>query len=196
MTIPFFPVLPGRGWPITRAPLWKTLKQESASGKETTIPAWTFPKYQWSVPFTTLRAAASYNEFQTLLGFINTLNGGALPFYYTDSIDNAVTAQVFGLGDGTTAAFQLVRAMGGYAELIQSPAGVPVISVAGVATAAFTVSNVGVITFTAPPAAGALLTWSGSFNWLCRLDEDTAEFSMSMPKLLELGKLSFTSKKL
>lgn len=193
MAIPTFPSLVGRGWPLTRTTIWKTLKQESLSGKETRIPAYTYPRYQWSATFDVLRSAATYAELQTLMGFINSLQGAALPFYFTDTVDNSVTGQLFGEGDGTTTQFQLVRTVGGYSEPVQSVSATPTISVAGTPTSSFTLSNVGVVTFASAPAAAAALTWTGSFNWLCRLDDDQHAFSQFMSGLHELKKLSFTT---
>lgn len=196
MSIPVFPSLPGMAWPVTRAPVWKTLKQQALSGKEIRIPAYTFPLYKWTIPFGVLRQNASTTEFATLLGFINGLSGGALPFYYQDPTDQSVTGQSFGEGDGTTTAFQLVRAFGGFVEPVQSPNGTPTISVNGTPTSSFTLGAAGVVTFASAPASGATLTWTGSFYWLCRLDDDTAEFSNDMSGLFTLKKLSFTSIKL
>nr|WP_294564475.1 DUF2460 domain-containing protein [uncultured Rhodopila sp.] len=196
MAIPVFPTLIGQAYPLARSVIWKTSTQESWSGKETRTGAWTYPKYQWSAPFELLRSDLTYAELQTLLGFVNSLNGGLLPFYFSDPADNAVLNQGFGTGDGATTAFQLVRAFGGFAEPMQSINGTPLIYVNGVATTAFTLSNVGVVTFAAPPASGASITWSGSYYWLCKLDKDQTDFSMFMNGLWEAKQLSFTSIKL
>jgi uncharacterized protein (TIGR02217 family) len=196
MTIPVFPSLAGQEWPLARTPLWKTLKQESLSGKEVRVPAFTFPRYQWSTSFSLLRAAASLEEFQSLLGFVNSVAGGALPFYFEDPQDNAVSGQEFGTGDGATTVFQLVRAFAGFVEPVQSLNGTPAIAISGTPTSSFSLSNVGVVTFASAPASGAALTWTGSYYWLCRLDEDTNAFSQFMSGLFEMKKLSFTSIKL
>jgi hypothetical protein len=55
------------------------------------------------------------------------------------------------------------------------------LKVAGVAKtnpADYTVSNKGVITFTSPPAVGTSLTWTGTFLWFCRFDQDEYEFDL------------------
>ena len=79
---------------------------------------------------------------------------------------------------------------------MQSIVGTPVITVSGTPTTAFTVSNVGVVTFTTAPAVSAALLWSGSFRWLCRLDSDEAEFSEFVSSIYSMDKLQFTSEKL
>jgi uncharacterized protein (TIGR02217 family) len=197
MAIPLFPALPGLSWPVKRSPVWKTLTQESLSGKETRVPVYTFPRYRWTVSFEFLRTAASYLELQTLLGFFNSLNGGALPFYYSDTNDGAVSLQPFGIGDGVTTAFQLVRSFGGFVEPVQSvnPAGL-VIRVNGVITAASFISSSGVVSFASAPAAAAAITWSGTFFWLCRMDADTQEFAEFVSGMFSSADLSFTSIKL
>lgn len=198
MSVPDFPSLPNSiGWPLTRAPIWSNMRQTSVSGKTTRIQLYTFPRYRWTATFPVLLAAAGLEQFQTLMGFINSVASGALPFYYTDAYDNAVTAQSFGTGDGTTTAFQLVRTFGGYVEPVQSVTGTPTIAINGTPTASFTLGDTGIVTFGSAPANGTALTWTGSYKWLCTLDADSSEFSETMSTYFELtDKLSFTSEKL
>ena len=40
-------------------------------------------------------------------------------------------------------------------------------------------SVTGVVTFSTPPAVGAVLTWTGSFYYLCRFSEDTLDSTRS-----------------
>jgi hypothetical protein len=49
----------------------------------------------------------------------------------------------------------------------------------------YTISASGVITFTAAPAAAAVLTWTGSYYWRVRFKQDATEFSQFMQKLWE-----------
>jgi Conserved hypothetical protein 2217 (DUF2460) len=49
----------------------------------------------------------------------------------------------------------------------------------------------GVVTFAAAPAAGAAISWSGTFNWLCRFCEDSLEFDNFMYQLFALKKCRF-----
>lgn len=202
MTIPVFPSFPGQEWPLARSVIWKNLRQESQSGKETRIAAYTFPRYQWQCSFSTLRSSVSLPEFQQLMAFINLTGGGFTPFYFTDPDDNAVSGQILGIGNGTTSAFQLIRSFGGFVDPVQSVNGTPTIYINGTATTAFTISNVGVVTFNSPPANGAALTWSGVYYWLCRFDEDTSAFSNfgtstdGASHIYEMKKLSFTTVKL
>ena len=196
MTIPVFPSLPGLEWPLQRSTIWSNERSQALSGKSTRIQNWTFPRYHWEASFSTLRQNATQAEFAQLMGFINSLAGGALPFYYTDADDNAVTGQEFGVGDGATTTFQLVRAFGGNVEPVQSPNGTPTITVAGTPTTSFTIDSKGVVTFASAPASAAALLWTGAFYWLCELDDDKQDFSAFMSGYYEMKKLAFTSIKL
>ncbi len=195
MTTPVYPTLPGLSFPVVRSEIWSTVVQESWSGKETILPKWSFPRHKWSVAYDLLRQASAYQEWQTLIGFFNLVNGAGVPFLYQDLDDNGVTSQPFGTGDGTSKAFQLVRALGGFSEPMQSISGAPTIFVAGAQTTAFTLGPTGIVTFNTAPASGAALTWTGSYAFLCRFAEDAAEFSKFMSQLWEVKKLAWISLK-
>lgn len=196
MAIPTFPTLPGLSWPIVRTRMGKTMIQEAVSGKETRIQQWAYPKYKWSLSFEMLSVLVSSPEFQTLMGFINSISGQARPFYYFDPNDGAVTAQRFGSGDGVTTIFQLVRTLGGYTEPVIVPATIGSITVAGVATAAFVRGAGGLIAFATPPAFGATLAWTGTYAWLCRMISDTTDFSQNMSTYYSTGKIEFQNIKI
>jgi len=51
------------------------------------------------------------------------------------------------------------------------------------------------ITFAVAPANSAAITWTGSYQWACRLDEDSTDFNNFMYNYFELKKISFTSMK-
>lgn len=51
----------------------------------------------------------------------------------------------------------------------------------------------GAISIVPAPPSGAAIAWSGSYAWLCRLDEDSLEFSNFMYLLWELKKCAFTT---
>jgi uncharacterized protein (TIGR02217 family) len=195
MAPPVFPTMLGLAFPVVKRDLWSTLKQDAISGKGTRVQLWTFPRYQWELTFSMLRGANSYTELQSLLGFINSVGGAAQCFYYSDPSDGTATNQNFGTGDGTTTTFQLARTLGGFSEPVQSPA-VSSVAVNGTTTSAFSLGTAGLVTFSTAPAVSAVLTWTGTYNWLCRFDDDAAEFSEFMMNVWEVKKLSFTSVKL
>lgn len=200
MTIPTFPPLPGVSWPVGRSPMWSTDKQVTVSGRVTTLQYFSYPRYKYELTFDVLRSDSNL-EWQTLVAFYNRVGGGALLFQFNDTDNTSVTDQALGTGDGTTTAFQLVRTMTGtganvFVEPVWVPIGTPVVKINGTPTVLFTLGATGLITFNTPPANGALLTWTGTYNWPCRFDDDTASFQKLMTNFWDLKKISFTTEKL
>lgn len=199
MSTQVFPSLPGIAFPVKRTPQWKTRVQQAISGKETRIADWSAPRWLWELTYDHLvqgtSGGATRTDFAQLAAFFNGRQGMFDSFLFTDSDDNAVATQPLGAGDGATTSFQLVRAFGGFVEPVLNVQAGPFVKVAGVATSAFTLSfaTYGVITFTSPPANGAALTWSGTFAFLCRFDEDQAEFTKFMQPIWEQKGLKFSS---
>lgn len=194
MTVPVFPSLPGLAWPVTRTQQFNNARNTAISGARTVYPLQIVPRHVWSIDIEFLRSNSAFLKLQTLVGFYNSLNGGAYPFAFTDPDDNEVTAQEFGEGDGTTTAFQLVRSYGGFTEPVYLPTGTPQIYVAGVLqSTGYTIGATGVVTFTSAPVSGAALTWTGTFDWLCRFDADKQDFSNFMKFLWEAKSLQFSS---
>jgi len=196
LAAPVFPSLPGLTYPAKRVPVWSTDQQDALSGKKNRFQNFTYPLWKYDLPFSFLRSDSVNVELQALVGFFNQLNGSTGLFQYPDPDDGSVTDQNFGAGDGTSTTFQLVRTYGGFTEPVFLPVGTPTIKIAGTPTVAFTVSNIGQIIFNAAPALGALLQWTGTFNWPCRFDEDTLDLEKFMQNLWELKSLKFTTEKL
>lgn len=196
MTIPTFPTLTGLAFPVQRTPVWSTEKQDSLSGKNNRYQNFSYPLWKYELQFDMLRSDNVNLELQNLAGFFNQLNGATGLFQFADPDDGSVTNQAFGTGDGTTTTFQLVRAFGGFIEPVFIPVAGFVVKIAGTPTVAFTTSSIGQIIFNTPPAVAAALTWTGSFNWACRFDDDTIDFSKFMSNFWELKSLKFTTEKL
>jgi uncharacterized protein (TIGR02217 family) len=141
-----------------------------------------------ATPPTNSRCNGSVNFFISKLG-------GAVAFFYLDRDDNLVTSNSFGIGDGTTAQFQLSRTVTigsvSFSEPVRGFNGNPTIYVNGVATTAFTVGNLGQILFDTPPASGAVLTWTGSFFFLARFEKDELDLSQLMQGIWQEGGLDF-----
>lgn len=193
-----FPSLPGLKWNVKRANLWKTLKQESVSGKEMSVALMTYPNRRYSLAYEVLRAGAEA-ELQTLEGFFNLRQGSHDTFLYSDPDDSAVTDQSFGTGDGSTTVFYLARTRGGFTEPVQALNGAPTIKVAGVTKATpadYSVSATGVVTFTSAPANGAALTWTGAYYWRCKFLQDAAEFDQFLQDLWQLQRIEFRTVKI
>ncbi len=195
-----FPTIPGLLFPFKRTPNFTTIRYESLSGKRIYAPKQAFPRWRWELPINFLRAAAygsaaAFSEYETLVGFFNKRSADGAMFKYLDRADNAVTAQNFGTGDGATLAFQLYRSYGGFTEPVYSATATN-ISVDGVTVdpANYTVSSKGVVTFAVAPANLKALTWTGTFYWLCRFDDDSLTFQEDLKGLWKTSKsLSFSS---
>lgn len=124
-----FPTLPGLTWDVIRRPNFSTRIQTATSGKKNTAAFWTYPIWDFSLTYNFLRETTGYTELQTLAGFFLARQGGFDSFLYTDPIDNAVTGQAVGTGDGVTTAWVLPRAWAGFVEPVWALNGAPAIYV-------------------------------------------------------------------
>lgn len=194
MTIPVFPSLIGLDWPTVRTRTGKTVVHSAISGKETRLQVQVWPKYTWTLSYAFLRNSVTNAEFQSLMAFYNTVAGQALPFYYSDPDDGTITtAQGFGTGNGTQTDFQLVRSLGGFVEPVQSPVGISLFVAGTIYGGGFSFIAPGVVRFPSPPAAGAALTWTGTYYWLCRFTSDDLVVEKQASTYYLSKKVEFTS---
>jgi hypothetical protein len=200
MALPVFPSLPGIGFPVKRAVRWSTIKQDALSGKRARYPLWSFPVYDYELPLNFLRSDQATQEWQTLAAFVNSVQGAAQLWAYNDVNDNSVTNQGFGIGDGVSVAFQLVRSFGGFVEPIFLPAflvnGGPLSVFVNGAPVGASVLPFGIVSFLSIPPPGASLTWTGSYYWPCRFEDDVASFEQMMSLIWEVKALKFSTEKL
>ena len=202
MTLPIFPTLKGATYPAKRTPIWSTLHQEAVSGQDSPIRLWSYNRWRYEIPYSAFNSGPTAIqglpalEWQALAAFFNQVNGSRLVFQFTDPDDNAVTDQVFGTGDGSTAAFPLTRTMSGIGVSWNEPVFAPTIAnvkVNGAPTVLYTLGTQGLVTFNSPPAAAASLTWTGSYRWLCRFDKDVTDFEKFMNQLWECKAIVFAT---
>jgi hypothetical protein len=195
-----FPTIPLITYPAKRSLVWSGIKYDSISGKRSRYSLFSYPIWAWDLPISGLRTGAAYLEWQTFVGFVNTLQGSVGLFGYTDALDNSVTLQSFGTGNGVTIGpYQLVRTLGAFVEPIFLLNGNPSIYVGGSLQTLgtnYTIDNYGNVTFVSPPANGATLTWTGNYYWPCRLDDDLQDLSLFVSNIYELKSLKFRSEKL
>jgi uncharacterized protein (TIGR02217 family) len=156
---------------------------------------YSYPRRRYTLTYDLLRED-SQSDWQLLEAFFHSLKGRATIFQFYDLRDNAVTDQSFGSGDGTSVAFQLVRSLGGYIEPVTMISGTPTIKIAGSTTAAYTLGATGLVTFDSPPAGAAALTWTGSYKWPCRFDNDSIDLENFAYQYWRVGSVSFTTEKL
>lgn len=118
-----FPTLPGLTFDFHRLPTHKTQIEESVSGAEYRGLQMLTPRYTYKATYEFLRdQRQGQDELRTLLGFFNSHHGSFDSWLFVDPDDFAVTNQLFGTGDASTLAFQLVRTLGGFAEPVYAPA--------------------------------------------------------------------------
>ena len=195
-----FPALPGVAWNVVRTPTWQTRTQVAVSGRETRQADWSYPRYTWSLDYDFLRSSPGFAELQTLIGFINSMQGGFGTFLYRDDDDNAAVNQQLGVGDGATVSFPLIRTFGSYIEPIGRVNAVSAVTVAGAAAGYSVNYDAGTesgssITFASPPAAGSTILASFTFYWRCRFSDDTVDFTKFMYGLSSVSGLKFESVK-
>lgn len=183
-----FPVLPGLTMDTQIAPKFNTKINVAVSGFEVRAAYMIFPLWKFTFKYELIRDDTTNNELKTLLGFFNARLGSFDSFLYSSPVDNAVTAQSFGTGNGVATSFQLVRAYGGFTEPVQNLNGTPSVYVNGILTAC-TVTGTGSVLFAAPPANGAALTWTGVFYYRCRFVADTLDIVQFLQNRFNVSKL-------
>lgn len=197
---------PGLSWNRLKNPLFSTKTQHATSGKQTRVSYMLYPLWQFTLSYELLRdVAGAYDELNAIRDFFLQMRGAYDSFLYFDPEDNSVSNIGFGVGDGMATSFQLTRPIkaGGFIEPIQNLNGNPSIyedtgtgPVLKVPGTDYTVSALGVVTFTTPPVLGAALTWSGNYYYRCHFLNDSAEFNEFMYRMWELKKIDFESVKL
>lgn len=203
-----FPSLAGVAFPVNRTPEWSTEVHRSISGKRTTYGRFVYPIYHYELPYDSgsggfLRSSTAYREYQELFAFFNSVGGQRDLFKFLDLYDSSATLQPIGVGDSTTRAFQLTRTTTGTVSSFTDPvfsSTITALLVGGssVSSTTYTVSDTSLVTFSTGsiPATGSTIAWSGTYWWLCRMDDDSATFERFMYNLVELKKITFSSEKI
>jgi uncharacterized protein (TIGR02217 family) len=197
-----FPItLPGILFDATVSPRFSTKIQQAVSGRETRAAFMAYPLWDVTLAFEFLRDGkwTATSELNTVAGFFLQTKGSWDSFLIAIPGDNTVSAMQFGTGTGAQTAFQLTRARGaggfGFTEPVQNVNAITSLTVNGVAKVQgtdYTLSSMGLVTFAAAPASGAVLAWSGSFYYRCRFMQDSADFERFMQDLWALKKIQMT----
>jgi uncharacterized protein (TIGR02217 family) len=199
-----FPALAGLAWSVTKTPTFQTRIQRAVSGRESRALDYPYPLWQFALVYDFLRddPAAGFDELRTLLGFFMLCQGAFGTFLFQDPSDCRVTGQQIGIGNASTAAFQLQRAMGssltggGFFEPIVAPNIVSAVYFDGITQdpASYSVDpNSGLVTFTTAPGGGLIITADFSYYFRCRFVDDKYDFEHFMYRLWQLKKLTFIS---
>ncbi|MBV8060003.1 MAG: DUF2460 domain-containing protein [Alphaproteobacteria bacterium] len=182
-----FPTFKGLAYPVSRQPNFTTRIQKATSGLESRAALQAYPLYTITLTFEFLSTA----DYASIANFFLSRQGAWDNFLFNDPTDNTATTQQFGIGNGTTTAFQLTRSWNGtgFAEPVNNVNGTPTIYINGVSTSAYTINSYGLVTFTTAPANAAILTWSGAYYYRVRFGADMNDFNQFMSNLFELKKL-------
>jgi uncharacterized protein (TIGR02217 family) len=182
---PTFPTLPGQGWSVHKKPVFSTRVATHASGREVRAGLYAHALYEFELTFDGLDSSGDFSglqslSLQTLMGFFLSAQGQLNTFLYADPSDSAVNNQIVATGDGSTTAFTLGRAIGGYYEPVSYATAITGVTVNGAATSAYTFSAPNTIVFSSAPASGASIAWSGAYAFLCRFLDDQLDFEEIM----------------
>lgn len=185
MSNEIFPTLPGLAWSVVKTPTWNTRVQQAVSGKEVRTAYRLRPIWKFTLTYEFLRGANGYTEYQTLLAFFNKRMGSFDSFLLRDASDGTVTAQAMGIGDGVTKTFKVMHQIGGWLEPVGAITGDFQPFINGTAQSfpsQFTTPslNADSVTFAIAPAAGASITWTGTFYYRVRFAKDELEFDQFM----------------
>ncbi|MET0310367.1 MAG: DUF2460 domain-containing protein [Sphingomonas sp.] len=167
-----FPIALGREAEV--APEVSTAIVTSAGGREARNAEWAEARTRYDVG----PGVRSEADIVALLAFFRARMGPARGFRLRDPFDFSGSGEAIAIGDGTRAAFPLVRHYGGVARRITRPVrGSVRIAVDGVETPAFTLGDGGMVTLDVPPEDGAVVTASFLFDVPVRFAEDRLNVS-------------------
>jgi hypothetical protein len=175
-----------------KTPHFNNIDEATAAGRgRSTIILMPYPTWDFEVDLNMVLGgeAIAGSVLQSFLNTYLACCGGGQFFLFTDPNDNAVTltgstvlnvtagaaAPMGQTGDGTSKIFQLARKIGTAPDILQNVTvtAVQVNGVAKVLVTDYSLSSAGVITFVTAPAASAVITWAGSFQYLCKFTDDT-----------------------
>ena len=191
---------PGVTWSLVKSGFHKTphfnsMTQKPAAGRgRSTISMMPYPSWDFELDLNFVQGGETMqlSVLQWFLGCYIACCGSGGFFLFTDPNDSAVenpdglgnteqslmlnvtpgaTAPMGTKGDGVSTQFQLARSIGQGVDILQNVSNV-VVFVNGTPTTV-TVGSTGVVTFATAPANNAVLTWQGSFQYLCQFTDDT-----------------------
>lgn len=169
-------VCPSFGW--MGGPNFETLIKSLRNGHERRRPIWGTAKHNYSLPFQNITNDEYLNGLKSL--FLAAM-GQTHSFLVKDFTDFYSGDSAFGVGDGETTSFPLIKqytvGYGSYSRRILFPVGERFYVNGVLSTAMFDpVSQL--VVFETPPPPLSSLTWDGEFRVLVRFASDS--FPMSI----------------
>lgn len=190
-----FPTLPGLAFGVKRSPVWDTKRTRTASGRRFAVTYWTYPIWRYRLKYEFLRQRPTFTEMESLAAFFNKAGGGFDSWLFSDPDGNAEANLQFGLGDGASKDFALLRSSGGYLEPVGAKNGAITVTINGSATSAYTLIEDRIVRFNSAPAAGAVLRWTGSYYMRCAFTDDQIDLTKFMRDLWSADGIEFETVK-
>lgn len=185
-------------WPIAKYEEYSSIVLPSASMRgELAKSLSLYPLWRFDLDFALLAGDLNVltSAVASVVGFHMQMRGSYSTWLFNDPYDNSTNGNVqFATGDGATLAFQLTRPIAGGTDIVQNLNGVPVILINDVVQSAgsYSISPLGVVTFTTAPGAGLTLKWSGAFYFRCRFDNDKlADLRQVAPSTWDIHSVQF-----
>lgn len=152
------------------------------NGREVRTARWDRVRHKFTAPYMNITKEA----FRDIKRMHLVCRGMLHAFRWRDQLDYQATDEIFGTGDGVEDTFQLGKfsILDGveYYREVFALVDTPVITVNGVPTTAFSINlRTGEVVFDAPPAAAAVLRWTGEFDIWVRFNSDYLPFSLDNP---------------
>lgn len=196
---PVWPLLPGLKPEADEASLWSTVVKTAASGREKRTALWSYPRHSFHLEHEIIRnRAAPLDEVDALAEIFDTCAGQYADLLLLNPEDYIVSGQtgtMTPIPDGSNKIFQLLRPIRTYKEPVLAPFGITAVQDNGTPTSAYTLGNLGVITFTSAPLVGHTLTWGGFFFFLVRFAKDDLSLKRFLYQLYESDGIDLISRK-
>lgn len=202
-TPPSFPSLRGQGWSVKKTPTFSTRVASHVSGREVRSPLYLNPIWNFELTFDGLDSGAvdrglGANSLQTLMNLFMVCQGQYGTFLFTDPSDCATVGawQWLATGDSSTTTFTFARQLlpYGFFEPVGWVTNVAHVYLAGVdQPSGWSLTTPNSLVFNSPPANGAAIAANFSYAFVCRFDDDSADFEEFMQNLWELKTLKLRS---
>jgi hypothetical protein len=209
----------GRNWPLVRTPIWTggNLLQEGVNGIESRASYRTQPRYKFALKYDEGdEGFLSQDDMQSLVALFNLCRGSVYALTLVMPDDCYVENQQIGYGDGSTKAFQLIRAWGSLVNYISVGStsfgytvlgygfsdsgfrkyGTMSIYKSGVLASTSTWSfnaDTGIVTFDTAPASGVIVTATFHYAWRVRFVDDEYSFENFLSGYYSLPQVEFIS---
>lgn len=187
MTIPSYRLPEGIERGSGFGPAFKNVIQEAISGNEQRFAQWTHCRGVGDLSYGLLTSSDPVGDFAAILAMWRAHFGSLYPFRFRDWSDYTATNEIFGTGNGSTTAFQLVKTydpsfillnttgtlfyVRGITQPVVSTVTIKVDGTPQTVTTDYSISAAGLVTFVVPPG-NVLVTWSGEFDVPVRFDTD------------------------